>query len=349
MPAVRNLNPGNTPRQPPQLIKRPEGQNRFNVRNVLELSKPEWEVLSHRIQELAKKHLDLSVTYRYQDPEARDKFLQEAMKQEPIFSKFEDGWPLRYYVKDRWLAYKVNYAKKVANRRSRGPRSRRAKANVKNGDVEDEEEEELEYVDEDSQAGGVSGENRASSLPVSRSFDFQENPTLDSRDPSTRTRTMLPRNAKTRSLLRRTERDHDDSPDPPESSARRQPSPLPPRPSRMTFPARTPASCPLAQSLPTSTRTSSTSRSPAKINTTTSSPLNEFLSSFIKPSPSLAKTFETYGIKSFEDWDQFVHKPKAERDEVLMKFVFVGFISLFQYQTLIFELEKLSGTCLVPR
>ncbi|KDQ61087.1 hypothetical protein JAAARDRAFT_204851 [Jaapia argillacea MUCL 33604] len=340
MPAIRNLN---SRRQPPQLIKRPKGQKTFNVMNVLGLSQSEWTALSHRVQALAKRHLNLNVTYPHQDPEARDRFWQEAMEEEPIFSKFENGWPLKYYISERWLSQLVYQA---ANPRRR-PRTRRAKVNVRNDDVEDEEQEELEYLDKGNQEDHLERERTASPSPppATRRVRFRETPIIDSGGSPSGTRLTLPRNAKTRSLLRHTEDDRKDSSDPPESSIRRQPSATPLSQPRTTISSRNvesrPYPPPVSAPIPTS---SPFNYHPTKTKPPTSSRLDRFISSFIKPSASLVNAFEMYGLKSSEDWDQFIHKPKAKRDEVLMKFVFVGLISLFQYQSLMVELEKLSET-----
>ncbi|KDQ61086.1 hypothetical protein JAAARDRAFT_572121 [Jaapia argillacea MUCL 33604] len=217
MPAVRNLKPANSRRQPPQLIKKPRGQS-HRLMDVLGLSKHEWKVLARRIQEVAKRHLNLNVTYPHQDPEARDKFWQEAMEQESIFSKFENGWPLKYYVSDRWLAQKVSRAKNAPGRSSRGSRTTRAEVNVRDDDVQDTEQEELEYLDEGNPEDDAERERTASPTSATQDVEFQETSTLNSGGPSTGIRPFLPRKAKMQSLHRGTERDRDVFPDPPQSS-----------------------------------------------------------------------------------------------------------------------------------
>ncbi|KDQ61089.1 hypothetical protein JAAARDRAFT_191206 [Jaapia argillacea MUCL 33604] len=102
----------------PPLMPKPKAT--FTMSKVMGLESKPYRAMTTRIREIGEKYLDTSKTWADQTHHAREVFLREARKSNPIFEEYVDAWPVQYYTANLWLAKKLSREKLSSQDRADG-------------------------------------------------------------------------------------------------------------------------------------------------------------------------------------------------------------------------------------
>ncbi|CCM05663.1 uncharacterized protein FIBRA_07893 [Fibroporia radiculosa] len=84
----------------PQLINEPPPRRSISLQQAMKLQNEDraFETAKKCLRALSKKFLDVHVPYTQQDPERWDIFVQKAINRYPLFKKYKDAWPIKWYM-----------------------------------------------------------------------------------------------------------------------------------------------------------------------------------------------------------------------------------------------------------